>query len=58
MRHDDDPGVFIQGMVQRGQNGPDPRIVGNFQVIVQRHIEIKSEQDFFLPDVYLVDKYH
>ena len=55
---DDDPGVLIEGMVKRGQNGADSRVVRNFQVTVQRHIEIKSEQNLFPFDVNFVDIFH
>lgn len=46
---DDDLGVFVEGVVDGGQDGPDSRVVGDVLVGIEGDVEIEPEQHPFPP---------
>jgi hypothetical protein len=53
MRAEDDPGLVIDKVVDRGKTGPDPGIVFDRTVPIQGHIEISSHKYPFSANIFI-----
>ena len=59
MGQDDDPGPRVAQLVQGGQGGTDPAVVGDVLVTIQGHVEIAADDHTLAGEVSeLGDRLH
>ena len=55
MRSEDDLRPFIDGIIDCGQGGPDPAVVGYPEIVVKGDIEIRPDKNPLVLDIEFID---
>ena len=58
MRHDDQGAAAFEHLLEGGDGSPDAGVVGNFELVVQRHVEIDADNGLLAIEIIGINLFH